>query len=238
VLSKPGAAVDVASDAQVLSRGVVFLASMILVVYVIRSSHVGLVFDATWIDSQVRGHGLRGELMFLVVATLLASIGLPRQVVSFTAGYAFGFVDGLLMAMVASVCMCVATFFYSRFLGRAFVARHFADKVRRVDAFLGHNPFASTLLLRFLPVGSNLATNLAGGLSSARAVLFLAASAVGYVPQTAVFALLGSGIEVDPVLRTGLSLVLFIVSALLGLYLYRRHRHDVTAMTKLEERGR
>ncbi len=230
--------IDDASDARVLSRGLVFLGSMILVAYVIRSSRLGLVFEETWIDSQIRGHGLRGELMFLVVATVLASLGLPRQIVSFTAGYAFGFVGGLLLAMAASVWMCVTTFFYARFLGRAFVARHFADKVRRVDAFLSHNPFAMTLLIRFLPVGSNLATNLAVGLSSARPVPFLAASALGYVPQTVVFALLGSGIEVDPVLRTGLSLGLFTVSALLGLYLYRRHRHDVTAMTRPEERGR
>jgi len=117
------------------------------------------------------------------------------------------------------------------------VARHFANKVRRVDAFLNHNPFAMTLLIRFLPVGSNLTTNLAVGLSSVRPTPFLAASALGYVPQTVVFALLGSGIEVDPALRTGLSLVLFTVSALLGLYLYRRHRHDVTAMTRPEEGG-
>ena len=229
--------VNDASDARVLSRGLVFLGSMILAAYVIRSSRLGLVFEETWIDSQIRGQGFRGESIFLVVATILTSIGLPRQIVSFAAGYAFGFVGGLLLAMVASVWMCVATFFYARFLGRAFVARHFADKVRRVDAFLSHNPFAMTLLIRFLPVGSNLATNLAVGLSSVRPTPFLAASALGYVPQTVVFALLGSGIEVHPVLRTGLSLVLFTVSALLGLYLYRRHRHDVTAMTRPEERG-
>ena len=228
---------DDASDARVLSRGLVFLGSMILVASVIRSSRLGLVFDKTWIDSQILGQGFRGELIFLVVATTLASIGLPRQIVSFTAGHAFGFVGGLLLAMVASVWMCVATFFYARFLGRAFVARHFANKVRRVDAFLNHNPFAMTLLIRFLPVGSNLTTNLAVGLSRVRPTPFLAASALGYVPQTVVFALLGSGIEVDPALRTGLSLVLFTVSALLGLYLYRRHRHDVTAMTRPEEGG-
>ncbi len=105
VLSNPGAVVDDASDARVLSRGLVFLGSMILVAYVIRSSRLGLVLEETWIDSQIRGDGLRGEAMFLVVATVLASIGLPRQIVSFTAGYAFGFVGGLFLAMVASVLM-------------------------------------------------------------------------------------------------------------------------------------
>jgi hypothetical protein len=48
---------------------------------------------------------------------------------------------------------------------------------------------------------------------------------VGYTPQNAVFALAGSGINLNPVFRIGLATALFIVSALIGVYLYRRFRH-------------
>ncbi|TPW10910.1 MAG: hypothetical protein FD130_2102, partial [Halothiobacillaceae bacterium] len=45
------------------------------------------------------------------------------------------------------------------------------------------------------------------------------------IPQTVVFALIGSGISVDPLLRIGLGVALFLLSGLLGLYLFRQFRH-------------
>ena len=53
---------------------------------------------------------------------------------------------------------------------------------------------------------------------------FFAGSALGYIPQTVVFALLGSGINLEPELRIGASVVLFALSAVLGVHLYRRYR--------------
>jgi len=85
-----------------------------------------------------------------------------------------------------------------------------------------------TLLIRFLPFGSNLVTNLAAGVSRVPAFPFFAGSAIGYLPQTVVFALLGSGVAVDPELRFGLSAVLFAASGAVGVYLYRRFRHGRT----------
>jgi uncharacterized membrane protein YdjX (TVP38/TMEM64 family) len=224
------AKVDVASDASVLFRGLAFLCSMALVAYVIGSSPLDDVLDEAWINSEIRGQGFRGELLFVAFATVLASFGLPRQIVSFAAGYAFGFSAGLIFAMVATVCMCVLTFSCARFIGRTFVARRLPDKVRRVDTLLSHNPFVMTLLIRFLPVGNNLMTNLAAGVSSVRSAPFLVASAIGYVPQNVMFSLVGSGIEVDMAIRAGSSLVLFAASALLSLYLYRNHRAEVEGL--------
>lgn len=82
-----------------------------------------------------------------------------------------------------------------------------------------------TLLIRFLPVGSNLLTNLVAGVSAVRWLPFMAGSALGYIPQTLIFVLLGSGIHIDPVFRISLSVALFVVSGGLGVYLYRRYRH-------------
>ena len=45
------------------------------------------------------------------------------------------------------------------------------------------------------------------------------------MPQTAVFALAGSGINLDPFFRIGLAAALFVVSAQIGAYLYRHFRH-------------
>ena len=82
-----------------------------------------------------------------------------------------------------------------------------------------------TLLIRFLPAGSNLLTNLAAGVSKVGAMPFILGSAIGYIPQTAVFALVGSGIGVDHFWRFSLSVLLFLICGGLGIHLYRRYRH-------------
>jgi uncharacterized membrane protein YdjX (TVP38/TMEM64 family) len=92
------------------------------------------------------------------------------------------------------------------------------------------------LLIRLLPAGSNLVISLTAGVSSVGPWPFFLGSAIGYLPQTMVFALAGSGIALDPVLRIGLSVMLFIVSGILGVYLYRKYRHGKTLGDKMETR--
>jgi uncharacterized membrane protein YdjX (TVP38/TMEM64 family) len=57
---------------------------------------------------------------------------------------------------------------------------------------------------------------------------FFTGSALGYIPQTLIFALIGSGINLDPTLRISVGVALFILSGVLGVYLYRRYRHGKT----------
>ena len=89
---------------------------------------------------------------------------------------------------------------------------------------LAGSPFGATLALRLLPVGNNLALNLLAGMAAISLVPFLAASAIGYLPQTLVFALLGKGIRVDGAWQMGLAVGLFVLSAAIGFALLRRHR--------------
>ena len=81
------------------------------------------------------------------------------------------------------------------------------------------------LFVSLVILGITLATNLAAGVARVGPLPFFLGSALGYVPQTAVFALAGSGINLDPFFRIGLAAALFVVSALIGAYLYRHFRH-------------
>ena len=56
---------------------------------------------------------------------------------------------------------------------------------------------------------------------------FLAASALGYLPQTVVFVLLGSGVRVGKAEQLALAAALFVAASLIGLYLLRRTRTGV-----------
>jgi len=214
---------------KVFIKGLIFLCSLAGAAYLL-----SLGMDESWIDENVRGQGLRGWIIFISAGGILAAVGFPRQVLAFMGGYAFGIVKGTTIAVLATGVGCILTFTYARLLGRSFVQRKFPRKIKRIDDFLADSPFLMTLLIRLLPAGSNVATNAAAGVTRVSPFPFVTGSMLGYIPQSAVFALAGSGVEVDPVWRISLSVILFIVSGVLGVYLYRRYRHGKTLGREIE----
>lgn len=210
---------------RLLLKGILLMASLAVLGWGLKASGLGDALSPEWVDAQVRGHGMAGELSFVAAGAIAIAVGLPRQAVCFLAGYAFGFGPGFVLASVASLLGCISCFTYARLLGRELVLHKFPARVRRIDEFLRANPLTMTVLIRFLPIGSNLLVNLLAGVSSVRPSLFFLGTLVGYAPQTVVFVLLGSGIHVEPTLRITLSVALFVLSAALGVFLYRRLRH-------------
>ena len=209
----------------VLVRGILMIATLVLLGYGVRQSGLDAALDEGWIETNIIGQGLAGEALFIALAALATGVGLPRQVISFLGGYAFGLVLGAALALLGTVAGCVGAFYYARLLARKPLQARFSGRIRRLDDFLHDHAFSMTLLIRMLPVGSNVATNLAAGVSSVRPGPFFGGSAAGYLPQTLIFALAGSGVAVDPALRISLSVILFVLSGLLGVYLYRHFRH-------------
>ncbi|MBL4615163.1 MAG: TVP38/TMEM64 family protein [Magnetovibrio sp.] len=218
-----------------IGRGIAVMVTLAGALYLWETQDLGNVLTNDWIDTHIKGQGLTGELLFVGLATLATGVGLPRQVVSGLAGYAFGLALGTGLALLGTILGCIGAFYYARLLARAPLQKKFSGRVRRLDSFLHDHPFSMTLLVRMLPVGSNVATNLAAGVSSIRAVPYFNGSALGYIPQTLIFALLGSGVAVDPALRISLSIILFVASGLLGVYLYRRFRHGKSLDKSIDE---
>ena len=211
-------------------RGLIVIAVLIAVGFVLKRWGIGGgILNEAWIDANIRENGTAGGLLFLAIGGAFTAVGFPRQAVSFLAGFAFGLVAGTLLALTATTIGCVVTFSFSRFLARRWVSMHFGVRIDRADEFFRANTFAATLLIRFLPLGSNFVTNLVAGVSKAAAAAFVGGSALGYIPQTFNFALLGSGISLEPGLRISLSVVLFLLSAALGVHLFRRYRQGAVA---------
>lgn len=189
---------------------------------------IGLTPDAGWVEQWVRGRGLLGDLVFIAVGAAATAAGVPRQGVAFLGGYAFGALEGTIVALAAQVLGCAASYGWARLVGRAWAERRlagrFGHRLRPLRDTLAGSPFGATLALRLLPVGNNLALNLLAGMAAIPLVPFLAASALGYLPQTVVFALLGKGVRVDGAWQLALAVALFAVSVAIGLALLRRHR--------------
>lgn len=189
---------------------------------------IGLAPGTGWVDEWVLGQGLVGDAVFVAVGAAATAAGAPRQGVAFLGGYAFGALEGTALALVAQVAGCAISYGWARAVGRGWAERRlagrFGHRLRPLRDVLAGSPFNATLALRLLPVGNNLALNLLAGMAAISLGPFLAASAVGYLPQTVVFALLGKGIRVDGAWQLGLAAGLFVVSAVLGLVLLRRHK--------------
>lgn len=205
-------------------RGLVLIATFVALGYLVKATGLDGALDQGWIDREIRSRGMVGELLFVALGMVLTAVGFPRQAVSFMGGYAFGLTLGSALALAASAAGCVLGFTYARLLGRSLVRDKFGARIRRLDDFLHDYPFSMAVLIRLLPVGSNAVTNLAAGVSGIRALPFVAGSTIGYLPQTLIFALLGSGIHLDPSFRIGASVVLFVISGMLGVWLFRRYR--------------
>jgi len=172
-------------------------------------------------------HGT-AALAFVFVAAGLCAVGVPRQVAGYAGGYLFGLWGGTALALAAQLLGCLVNFLWSRLLARDWAQRRLSGRLARLDSFLRANPFLATLMLRLLPIGNNMALNLLAGLSGVAAAPFLLASAVGYVPQTVVFALIGIGIRVDRATELWLGIALFVAAALTGALLLRRLREQGT----------
>lgn len=194
--------------------------------YSIHLSGLGSLFNEDWVDNYIRGQGFLGYCLFFGLASVLASIPFPRQILSFLAGYAFGAGLGTLCAMAATIVGCMFTFTWARRFAQGYVLRRHGQRVQKINAFLLHNPFSMALMIRCIPTGSNFLVNIAAGVSHIPAKPFFAGSFIGYLPQTLIFALLGSGVNVDPTLRTSLSVILFLLSTLLFSTLCRRYKRD------------
>ena len=189
---------------------------------------LGGLLGTEWVDRTIRGQGLWGEGIFLLAGMAATAVGIPRQGVAFLGGYAFGAVVGTGLALLSQLLGCAVSFLWARLVGRGWAERQlagrFGRRLRPLRDLLAASPFDATLALRLLPLGNNLALNLLAGMAGIALLPFLAASAIGYLPQTVVFALLGKGVRVDGAWQLGLSAVLLLGSVAIGFALLRRHR--------------
>jgi uncharacterized membrane protein YdjX (TVP38/TMEM64 family) len=176
----------------------------------------------------VMGQGVEGEVVFFAAGALLTAAGLPRQAIAFAGAYAFGLKFGLLLAMLAQTTGCVIDFFWARAFARDWVRGKLGSRFARIDRQLEAQPFTASLTLRLLPVGNNVVLNLLAGLSSVRPLPFFLATVLGYLPQTLVFGLLGSGVQVSHTTQIALGGALFVLSGALGVVLLQRSRKAAT----------
>lgn len=207
-----------------LLKALVFAVSALGLLLVVRLTPLAQLLDPQWVDAHIKAFGHFGAAVFVLLAGVLTAVGAPRQLLAFLGGYAYGFFWGFLLSLLGMSLGCLLSFSYARLMGRGFVQRRLGRRLRRLDDVLSQSPLSTTLMLRFLPFTNNLVTNLAAGVSNVGLGWFLLGSALGYMPQTVLFALLGTGIKVGQVWQVVLSIALFAASLVLAYVMLRKHR--------------
>ena len=179
--------------------------------------------------------GVWAWLAFAAVGTGLVSIGFPRIIVAAVGGAMFGVVLGAFWSTVAAGLAILAPFLYSRHLGRELVARRMGRQLRQLDDLLGQHGFMVVLLIRLCPVGNNFLTNYLAGVTAIPLGTFLAASFVGYLPQSFIFALLGSGLADHPQLRLWGGAVLLAAFSLFFIWYFRRSKEGARILAAMRK---
>ncbi|QJB54909.1 VTT domain-containing protein [Pseudodesulfovibrio sp. zrk46] len=212
-------------------KGLVLVAGLGVSVYAVKALGLGdMLADTKWFNDHILGRGVTAYFIFLAVGAAFTALGLPRQMIGFLGGFAFGVAGGTIMSTIASGLGCALATSYARWGGRDFVARNLGHRINRLDGFLRHKPFRTSLAIRFFPVGSNVLTNLAAGVSAIPLMPFILGSTLGYVPQNVIFALFGAGMQKESTmgvaLSVGMGAVLLAVSIWIGLAVFRSYRKE------------
>jgi predicted amidohydrolase YtcJ/uncharacterized membrane protein YdjX (TVP38/TMEM64 family) len=204
------------------------LAVIAAIGYLMHHYSVMDLVDTSAIAEMIAGLGWLAIPAFITFGALFTSVGLPRQLVAFIGGYVFGTAVGVALGTVAAALGAILTFYAARCLARPFVLRKYPKIVSKIDHFIDDRLFLKILLIRFLPFGTNLATNLAAGAAATPIRPFALASLIGYIPQMTIFAISGHGVRVESDTQLILAACLFLISIVIGSYLYYQHHQAAT----------
>lgn len=198
---------------------------------------LALAVQQGWLDAMstsesaaafVKQSGPHGYSALLLASTLFMSVGGPRQLTALVMGFIFGTGWGFAAALLVCGFSLTVSYFVAHTFLQPLVQRRFQKKSERLVRWLSVATTRKTIMIRLMPVGSNLLTNLFAGAASVDFKRFLLGSLIGYIPQTLIFVLVGSGIglaESDKLLISGL---LFVAASMLGIHLYRKQRTQVS----------
>ncbi|MDQ3517042.1 MAG: DUF547 domain-containing protein [Gemmatimonadota bacterium] len=125
--------------------------------------------------------------LFVLAYALAATFGLPGSILTLVGGAMFGFGLGTLLNWSGATAGAIAAYTLARTLGRdAFrgVLGKYGDKL---DALAENKGFLAILRLRLIPAVPFNVLNYASGLAGVPARSYIAATALGIIPGTAIY---------------------------------------------------
>ena len=179
------------------------------------------------LHAMVGGSGAWGPVAFAAIKVVSIVLGIPTTPVTMAGGALFGAVWGSLLNWAAATAGAVLCFAVGRHLGRDGVQRLLRGRLARWDDGLAGDGFWFVLMLRLVPLFPFNVINYAAGLTAVSFRDYTLATALGIIPGTVAFTVLGdAAVQASP-LRMGIALGLLGLLALLPVVVRRRRRRSL-----------
>ena len=133
----------------ILKAGV-FLAFIILAIYLIRFTPIKNYLTAQALGNFLETAGFWAPVLFMLIYTVGVCVFLPGTLLTGLGAAIFGAYWGFLYVWIGAMFGASAAFFIGRTLGREFAASLIGDKLKKYDDGIERNGFATVLYLRLV----------------------------------------------------------------------------------------
>jgi uncharacterized membrane protein YdjX (TVP38/TMEM64 family) len=137
-------------------------------------------------------HSAEAAALFVLAYIAVAGLSLPGAVIlTLAGGFLFGFVWGTLFVNLGATTGATLAFLASRYLLRDWVERKFGKWLGPVQQGFEKNAFSYLMTLRLIPLFPFFVVNLVSGLTRMNVGAYVAATAIGIIPGSFVYAYAG-----------------------------------------------
>ncbi len=155
---------------------------------------------------------------FIAVYCAQTALSLPgATILTLAGGFLFGTLGGTVYVNLGATSGATLAFLAARYLLQDTVQRKVGGRLESIQRGFAHNAFHYLLMLRLIPLFPFFLVNLASGLTRVRLSTYVAATAVGILPGSAVYANAGSRLGTIESLKDVASPGVLGAFALLGL---------------------
>ena len=137
-------------------------------------------------------HYVTAVLLFIGVYCAQTALSLPgAAALTLVGGFLFGSVAGTLYVNVAATAGATLAFLAARYLLQDWVERKFGDRLGPIQQGFARNAFSYLMTLRLIPAFPFFLVNLVSGLTRINVGTYIAATAIGILPGSFVYAYAG-----------------------------------------------
>ncbi len=166
--------------------------------------------------------GAAGPVLLIGIMALRPFLGMPSWIVLAVAGLLFGTVAGTLYGALGGTIGAAIVFWIARVLGRDTVQARIGGALERFDGYLTERGAPWLAAYTAMPISVLSPVFFASGVTSLGFGNFAAATAVGFVPRSALYAFLGQTLA-EPTMVNLIVLSLAVVAAIALVALGRRY---------------
>jgi len=147
------------------------------------------------LDAWITRHRIVAPVLYAALYAVVTALSVPEAaVLTVAGGLLFGATLGGAMAVIGATAGALVLFLAARTAFASAVPSRGGTRLARIRAELQRNGFSYLLAIRLIPAFPFWLVNLAAALAGMRLLPFAAATLLGIIPATFVFAWIGAGV--------------------------------------------